>query len=433
MPKPCNITRGRPLRIAQIHTADRGGGAEQIALELHRGFLEAGHDARLWVGRKETDTPRVYEIDRRQRFKGEMRLRMWCQNRFGLQNFCSPGSLHLHRQIGDIDILAIHSIHGSKGYLNIEALPSLCRAQPSFLVLHDQWTLTGHCSYGLSCERWKHGCGKCPDLSLSPSIKRDGTRLNWLRKCLAYGRSSFSVIPTAGWIRACAQSSRLYENKTIFPAILNSADPAVFYPGDKAEERSALGIPVDAPVVLFLANQGAHATYKDFLTLTAAFQKLKKALPSCILITVGGEPTHETRNALPGDVRFFPYIRNRKEVASYYRAADVFCHATKADVCPLTVIEAQACGVPVVASAVGGIPEILKHEETGQLVPSGDPTAMSAALLRVLTNDGLRRRMAVEAESFAARNFSPTKRLSAYLSLFTYAAQAGEKGNDEKR
>ena len=50
---------------------------------------------------------------------------------------------------------------------------------PVALTLHDEWLLTGHCAYTLGCERWRIGCGRCPDLTIYPAIRRDSTAENF--------------------------------------------------------------------------------------------------------------------------------------------------------------------------------------------------------------------------------------------------------------
>ncbi len=407
------------MRIIQIHTSDQGGGAEIIVNELHRDFLAAGHDCQLWVGRKESSLPHVYEIDRTQRVKGDYRLRRWVERRLGLQNFCSPGSLRLHQTLPSADALIIHSIHGSDGYLNIEALPLLANRQPTFLVLHDLWTLTGHCAYTLDCEKWKTGCGRCPDLERSPRINADGTRLNWLRKRRAFALSNMIVVPTAEWVGRHVRQSPLFAGKQISQAIHNSADLSIFRPIDRCLARERLGLPLDRPVILFLANQGARAHYKDFNTLKAAFRMLKVAGCDCLLLAAGGVPDDDMRAELPDDVVFLPAEKQRERVALCYQAADVFCHVARADVCPLTVIESLACGTPVIATAVGGIPELIVDGTTGFLVPPSRPDLLFESIRRLLADGEMRAAMGRRAATYAERKFNPGLRRDAYLNLLS--------------
>ena len=76
------------------------------------------------------------------------------------------------------------------------------------------------------------------------------------------------------------------------------------------------------------------------------------------------------------EIRFVPYQKDPEQVARYHQAADIYIHPARADTFPTTIIEALACGTPVVATAVGGIPEQIVEGKTGFLVPVGDAGAM---------------------------------------------------------
>jgi glycosyltransferase involved in cell wall biosynthesis len=413
------------MRILQVHTADAGGGAEQMAMMLHRAFLGRGHEATLLVGRNSGSEPGVQEISQRQRWRGEFRFKVALERLLGLQFLYAPGSHQLLEMPSHPpDVVLLHSLHSNSGYFDIGALPALSRRQPTMLYLQDQWTTTGHCAYSLGCERWRTGCGACPSLATYPALARDGTRWNWLRKRWHFGRSRLTVGAPAQWILDCASESPLLRE---FPQFLipNAVDLETFHPGSQRESRSRVQLAQDRPVVLFLANQGAASPFKDFPTLAQAFHRVRTKLPECLLVTVGGEPDPATRAALPENVVFRPYSRDRKELADYYRAADLFCHATRADVCPLTVLESTACGTPVVATAIGGVPEIVLDQRTGRLVPLGDSGALAEAILAVLRDDEARRRMSDAAATFG-RNFDIEIQADRFLSLFDEQLAVGK-------
>ncbi len=70
-------------------------------------------------------------------------------------------------------IVHAHNLHGN--YFDLRALPALCQAAPLVLTLHDAWLLAGHCAHSMGCERWRTGCGNCPDLGVYPAVRRDAT------------------------------------------------------------------------------------------------------------------------------------------------------------------------------------------------------------------------------------------------------------------
>ncbi len=85
----------------------------------------------------------------------------------------------------------------------------------------------------------------------------------------------------------------------------------------------------------------------------------------------------------------------------------------------MTTLEAMACGVPVVGTRIGGIPEVLADGETGTIVPPGDPAALASAIRAYATDPGLRRRHAIAAQERARRHFGIEATATQYLALFS--------------
>ena len=118
------------------------------------------------------------------------------------------------------------------------------------------------------------------------------------------------------------------------------------------------------------------------------------------------------------EIRFVPYQKNLKTVARFYPAADLYTHPARADTFPNTVLEALACGTPVVASAVGGIPEQVVEGQTGFLVPVGDAPAMAGRVLDLLADEELRVRMGRLAAGDAVRRFGLKSMVGEYLAFY---------------
>jgi glycosyltransferase involved in cell wall biosynthesis len=104
---------------------------------------------------------------------------------------------------------------------------------------------------------------------------------------------------------------------------------------------------------------------------------------------------------LEGRVRFLGSV-SREQVLRLFRAADASLLSSSWENFPHTVVEALAVGSPVIATAVGGVPEVVRHGENGLLVPPGDPEALAAAIRRFFADDGLRRRLAEAAPGSVA-------------------------------
>jgi glycosyltransferase involved in cell wall biosynthesis len=218
---------------------------------------------------------------------------------------------------------------------------------------------------------------------------------------------------------------RKVEESMLAPAVIearvipNGLDLSIFHPSDKEAARSFLGIPRDARVIVFTANAVRQNIWKDYQTvqeavaLTAGRMNGQKVL----FLALGEDASPEQIGA--AEVRFVPYQTDREAVACYYQAADVYVHAARADTFPNTVLEALACGTPVVATAVGGIPEQVEDGRTGFLVPPGNAQALAERLTQLLSdNNNLREHMGIWAAEAVRRQFDLHRQADSYLAWY---------------
>jgi starch synthase len=121
-------------------------------------------------------------------------------------------------------------------------------------------------------------------------------------------------------------------------------------------------------------------------------------------------------------------LGNREEVQAVIQAADcLVCPSIWQEAAGLVNIEALACGVPVVASRVGGIPEIVEHGATGLLFAAGEPDELAAAIRRLMEDPDLVAKMGEAARTAAIARFSPA-RLSEFLDFYQTNEKQREVG-----
>ena len=385
----------RPRKVMIVNTSDSGGGAERVSMDLLDGFEALGTEAWLAVGAKHGNHPRVmplyasphlhYTRDHPLR-RARRRARQRLDDRLGLEDFNHPYTGVIPDLAGSRpDVLLCNNLHGD--FFDLRQLPQLSLKMPIVLRLADSWCFTGHCAVPGPCERWRTGCGRCPDLATPPAIRRDATRFNWQRKRWILARSRVHLAVPSSWMLERARQSILGPAIVDARVIPNGIDLATFSP----EGEAAPGPRDGAARLVFAANGGAANPHKDFATLRASLRRLEGPVE---LVSVGGESASEN---LGGGIR----IRHEAELspgrlAALYRSADLYVHASAEESFSLTSAEALACGTPVVAASGGGIAEVVEHERTGLLVRPGDERSMSAALERLLDDSGLRGRMATE-------------------------------------
>ena len=456
----------RRLNILQVSTADILGGAERVAWNLFQAYRDVGHESCLAVGRKYTDDPAVLHIAN-DRSGGPWRRFWWgvhhrAQPRYGssrltrhmcraARRLAEPGSLlDDWRGIEDFrhpgtaglldlpslppDLVHCHNLHGK--YFDLRELPRLSRRTPVFMTLHDAWLLAGHCAHSFNCDRWRVGCGDCPDLTIYPPLRRDGTAINWQRKRTIFADSRLYVATPSRWLLSKVERSMLAPAVVEARVIPNGTDLTVFKPADRQTARNALGVSPDASVLLFSGYGARKNIWKDYETMYAAVRQIaeRPRVRDMVFIVLG--EAGSTEQIGRAEVRLVPFDNDAGSVARYYQAADLYVHAARADTFPNTVLEALACGTPVVATATGGIPEQIKPwpfppepgrrvsatgeiSATGMLVPQCDPSAMAAAIEYLLDNDALRSRMAVNAVADARSRFDLRRQAGAYLDWYT--------------
>ena len=169
--------------------------------------------------------------------------------------------------------------------------------------------------------------------------------------------------------------------------VYNGIDHECFQPGDRAAARKELGLPESARIVLFVGN---FYPIKHPMLLLETFAELRgeDEFENTMLVFVGGGPLEDdlrwraNRDCAEGVI--FAGRRSAAGVALCMQAADVLCLPSVYEGVPNVILEAFACGLPVVASRVGGIPEVHPGDKFGRLVPPGDIPALYDALRAVL-------------------------------------------------
>lgn len=172
--------------------------------------------------------------------------------------------------------------------------------------------------------------------------------------------------------------------------IHNAIDRHAFFPGDRSQARREIGLNDDVPLVL---SVGHLVVRKRHHVLIRAFAKVRETRPDARLL-IAGAKSFET--AYPGklgqlveelglqeSVRFLGNV-GADEISTYYRAADVFALGTQREGCCNAVLEALACGLPVVTTPVGDNVHFVKDGENGYIVPVDDHDALAMAISRSL-------------------------------------------------
>jgi len=407
------------MKILQVSTGDIGGGAFRASYRLHQSLRDKEVDSQMAVMTRLSRDPSIFRfapstkpLDRIARAVRRFRIESAMPRRVEARKseLFTEDRTWLGGQLADglpaCDLIHLHWVSGFVDYG--EFLPAVLRRTPVVWTLHDMNPFTGGCHFAGDCTRFAQCCGACP--LLEGGAEADLTRQVWRRKEAALAgvpANRLKIVTPSKWLAAESGRSSLF-GKSPVDVIPYGLDTSVFAPRDKRFAREVLGIPADVPVVLFVALSISDQR-KGYRYLLEAMEPL----PHVFLLSIGNGDSIPRKNALHlGSVNVDPLL------ALIYSAADVFVTPSLGDNLPQTVLEAMACGVPVAAFDVGGIPDAVEHDRTGLLVPAADSRALRAALESILGDPDKRAQMSACARESALARFGLQKQADAYLAIY---------------
>ncbi len=195
-------------------------------------------------------------------------------------------------------------------------------------------------------------------------------------------------------------------------------------PGQAQPLRAKLGIGADRNVILIV---GRLSREKDHLTLLEAIAGLRPELsPHLVIVGEGPErPRIEERIRSLGLTSSVTLTGQQESAEPYYGIAQIAVLSSRSEGSPNALLEAMAAGVPVVATQVGGIPEIVTHRESAWLIEPGDATAMKGSLAALLEDPVMARNLVDHAQQRILKHHSPEARVAKLVDIYTRLRQTG--------
>lgn len=340
------------------------GGMNVYVRELAASLAQAGVGTTVYVRRWDADLPREVRVE--------------------------PGFRVIHLDAGPVD-LPKEALPDTVGAFTT-ALMAHLRREPVDVVHANYWLsgVVGH--------RVKHGLG-LPLVSTFHTLARvkaeTGDPEPERRVDAETEVIGCSDVILANSSEEVSQLERLYgADPNRIEIVPPGVEHAFFSPGDKAGARSALGLALHVPTLLFV---GRIQALKGLDVAIGALAALGR--PDARLVVVGGPSGAEGQADLArirtlaealgvlGQIQFVD-PQPHHLLSSWYRAADVVLVPSRSESFGLVALEAAACGTPVVAAAVGGLRTLVVHDRTGLLVPGRDPADFAGAVRRLLDNPG---------------------------------------------
>ena len=238
----------------------------------------------------------------------------------------------------------------------------------------------------------------------------------WQRKRRSW--RPMHLVPASIWLETCASSSALTESWSV-TRIPHVIDTDIFAPSDRDAARAALGINVACPIVLFVAAAGIHDRRKGFALLEIALLGVAQKGSDVPLVVAGPkEIGYRSPSGLP--VLCLGEIVGNERLRLLYCAADVVATPSREDNLPPTAMEAQACGRPVVAFSLGGLPDIVDHQAAELLASPGSHRELADGFLKTVTDETIRDRWGRRARERSLAPWSMPAVASQYSALYSH-------------
>jgi glycosyltransferase involved in cell wall biosynthesis len=396
-------TESERLRVAFFNASDRSSGAESLICRTVEGSIERGVDVRLYALRRETGASYVYPMPL---FRGELRLEHKFRSLTGLNDLLFPSTWRLGYQpwLKSADVWHFHNLHGH--YISIPLLAALSKKRLVVLSPVDQFLSTGYCPYTLGCERYRFKCGNCPQLDLPyPGISRDATSALLRMKKFAARKSEFNILVHTDFLAQYYDST--FIGQLPITRLHYGIDTRVFRPMSRDSCARALGVDASRRFVVGLFHSNVAEKRKGLLELLGELGALADQMPGQIEVLIVGHRSerateHETTNLR---LTTLPFLTSDHELAMALNLCDVLLYPTKAENLSLTCLNAMACGVPVISSAVGGQGEAIVDGRNGYLCDPNESAQFIQRIAQLVADKTLLRQLATEARSTVAARF----------------------------
>lgn len=374
------------MNVLLLNTSDTMGGAAIAALRLLRALRGVGQEATLVV-RDATLSPAPEGVTR------VSRPRWWLRLLFVLEalvvyvcsGFKRSAVFQYAPAVAGVDITTlpefakadvVHLHWVNQGFMSLQSLAKLAASgKPVVWTMHDTWPMAAISPMNYDLATWPshNPTTTCPE----PHAVRG---LRWLaQRCYRHKQAIYARAPhwqfvgCSQWITQLAQHSALLGSHSV-RSIHNPLDTTRFCVGSQATARQALALPEDRFLLLFVAyNVTAH--HKGYDLLCEALHLLRCENPQLHselgLILVGKE-AHAMAHLSGVPTFAHEFISDTDTMIRLYQAADTLVMPTRFDNLPNCIAEAMACGLPVVSTHVGGVPEMIDHLETGYLAQAED-------------------------------------------------------------
>lgn len=370
------------MRIVEINTVNRGS-TGTIMLGIANLARAKGHEVLVCYPCSRENSVKYNKGDYVIGNRYVRNVGRWMSSHFKAEHIIHLTSTYAFiRKLKEFkpDVIHFHNIHDS--FLNMPMLFKYIRKAGIHVVwtMHDCWLMTGHCALyvGTGCYKWKQGCKNCQFYNVYPQSFYDDSEYKFRLKgeLLSSIRSKLTLTPVSSWLAGELSKSHLRDIRC--QVVSNGINVNVFKPTIDDTIRQKFGIPKGRIILAASTAWGEMKGLYDFFKLA----DMLSAEEHIVLIGL----TDKIIRNMPQSIIGLKRTDNVKELAKLYSIADVVLSLSYMETFGLTIVEANACGTPVVVYDNTAQPELIS-EENGIVVKTGDVDAVYKAIKMIFAKN----------------------------------------------
>ncbi|MCU0534000.1 MAG: glycosyltransferase family 4 protein [Hydrococcus sp. Prado102] len=404
------------MKVLHLSTSDLDGGAARAAYRLHQGLQAVNVESQMLVRAKcSSDKSVIAEtapLTKLGPVMSEIPLKLYPKRNpglFSLQWF--PDRVNSKVAQLDPDILNLHWV--GTGFLQIETLSKF--KQPLVWTLHDMWSFTGGCHYTQECDRYMDSCGSCPQLKSNKNW--DFSRWTWQRKVKMWKGLNLILVAPSFWMAKCVKASSIFRDFRV-EVIPYGLDTVKYKPIQRQIARKLLNLPQNKQLILFSAMTPSDPR-KGFYLLQQTLQKLTQSgWQDRVELMILGESTANSQLDSCFKTHYMGRLGDDLSLALVYSAADIFAAPSTQDNLPNTVMEALACGTPCVAFKIGGMPDMVEHQQNGYLAAPYEIEDFANGIAWILETKQRHQKLCDRAREKVEQEYTLDRQGQRYLSLY---------------
>ncbi|TVY07217.1 glycosyltransferase [Paenibacillus cremeus] len=367
------------MKVMQVNVVYKKGSTGKIVYDLHQQLINDCYESVVCYGRGE-------DIQEESVYKTAPEFVMKMQSlRSRITGYAYSGCKISTRKLINIietenpNIVHLHCLNGY--FVNIYKLLEFLKWKniKTVLTLHAEFMYTAGCGYSLECEKWKTGCGICPELNRERAKTWifDRSAEEWSMMSKAFnGFNNLIIVPVSEWVGNRVKQSPFLKDKNI-SVITNGIDTInTFMPTSYFELKKKHGIK-DEKVILHITPNFLNPLKGGQYVLMIA-EKFKTDNVKIIIVGFNGPTDNLPKNIIP-----VKHTHNQIELAAYYSMADLTLLTSKRETFSMVCAESLSCGTPIVGFEAGA-PETISIKKYSEFVTYGNLNALENALKKWL-------------------------------------------------